>query len=386
MTCAVSNTDSLQRTVHGLYIHDAMLSRMLHHEPLLRHGAITVPPAADSELFGAPSASTWKQLMLRQSFPKPALHKCLHINLYTHSASQPTPEELSCRNGRHTAYVVLNGISALVSEKQQTGQLVPASAEFEKYFDALMCWIHTFAEPKTISHIYDVSAREVDHGMVMVLWHVVFMELVTNFDILERAVGRDGLASPSADIDLAYARQWANSMEGQRCIAHVDALLYLLGAMRLDAEPAIHIPHCLFLAGIATYCYTKFRQHQSDTQEISDHQRGSTLRPDLVSNLPEFSRPGVPIPKHIFDFTQRFSEGSQPLRTEVISERGHSYTEISEDRFPPDGGIGIGMMCAIVDMLRRIGHWGIARKYAATLSTLAQNDGDEDWVLITNDC
>jgi hypothetical protein len=363
-----------------------MLSRIFHHEPLLRHGAITVPAAADSELFYAPSASTWKQLMLKQSFPKPALHECLHFNVYSHNASQPTPEELSCLNGSHTAYVILNGISAFISEKQQTGQLAPASAEFVRHFDALMCWFFTFGDLKYPSHNHHRVLPDVNHGMIMVLWHAVFMELVTNFDILERAIGRDGPDTPTAHTDLAYAHQWANSVEGQRCMVHVDALLYTLGAMRLDAEPAIHIPHCLFMAGIATYSYKTFRQPQHETNEESVLQRGNISRPKAIPDFPEFTRRGVPIPDYLFESTQQSSGASNSARNERNTERGHNNADISNDQFRPNGGIGIGMMCAIIDLLRRIGHWGIARKYAATLSALAQNDGDEDWMLITNDC
>ncbi|CZR69508.1 uncharacterized protein PAC_19408 [Phialocephala subalpina] len=358
MPCGAQTRESrLVRTVHGLYIHDAMLSRIFHHEPLLRHGAITVPAAADSELFHAPSASTWKQLMLKQSFPQPALHECLHFNVYSHNALHPTPEELSCRNGSHTAYIVLNGISAFISEKQQTGQLAPASVEFGRYFDALMCWFFTFADLKTPSHIHHKSSPDVSHGMIMVLWHAVLMELVTNFDILERAIGRDGPDSPTAQADLAYARQWANSVEGQRCTVHVDALLYSLGAMGLDTEPAIHIPHSLFMAGIATYSYKSFRQPQHETNEVSVLQRGNISRPKAILDFPEFTRRGVRIPEHLFESTQQSSGASNSARTEINTERGHNHADISNDRFRPNGGIGIGMMCAIIDLLGRIGHW-----------------------------
>ena len=133
-------THKSNRTVHGLYIHDAMLSRMFHHAPLLRHDAITVSQAADDDLFNAPTATAWKRLMLTQSFPKPALNECLHVNLYSHHASQPALEELCLKQSRETGYVVLNGISALICEKQQMGQLTPNSTNFAMYFEALICW------------------------------------------------------------------------------------------------------------------------------------------------------------------------------------------------------------------------------------------------------
>jgi hypothetical protein len=358
-----------------------MLSRIFHHAPLLRHDAIRLPPAADDNLFNAPTAAAWKQLMLKQSFPKPALCECLHHNLYNHHASQPTLEELRLKHSVQTAYVVINGISALVSEKQQMGQLVPSSTTFAMCFNELICWYFTFAHSDGETNVSDTSWPDVLLH-IRVLWHTVFMELVTDFDILERAVGKDGPDSPTAEHDLAYARQWANSKEAQRCILHAHSLLYSLGAMRLDAEPAIHIPHCLFLAGIASYSYTKFRcsEHPPfQSNSLETHRMPNT---GAALDFPEFSQCGIPIPKHLFESSYASSMPQDSSQNIIGAEGDHYAASNLQDRPRPDPGVVTGIMFTIIDLLQRIGHWGIARKYATTLSTLTKADGDEDWMLI----
>ena len=372
-------THKSNRTVHGLYIHDAMLSRMFHHAPLLRHDAITVPQAADDDLFNAPTATAWKRLMLTQSFPKPALNECLHVNLYSHHASQPALEELCLKQSRETGYVVLNGISALICEKQQMGQLTPNSTNFAMYFEALICWYFTFASSDGQTNTNDTIQSDSLLHMIRVLWHTVFMELVTDFDSLERAVGRDGPDNRTAEQDLAYAYQWANSKNAQRCILHARALLYSLGAMRLDAEPAIHIPHCLFLVGIASYSYTNFRRSKNTAFQSGSFQTESIPGMGAASEFPEFSQFKIPIPKHLLDSSRNASKAQDSSHSGITAERDASN---SEDRSRSDLDVGSGIIFTVIDLLQRIGHWGVARKYAATLSALAKNKGDEDWMLI----
>jgi hypothetical protein len=360
-----------------------MLSRQFHHAPLLRHDSILIPPAADDDLFNAPTADAWKQIVMDKSFINAPLRECLHVNLKGHRPSQPVIQELGLKHSTQTAYVVINGISALVSEKQQMDQLKAGSADFSTCFDALTCWNFTFA-CTTVSDSNEASQSNIFLRMIKVLWHTVFMELVTNFDILERAVGRDGSDSPTAQPDLDYARKWANSKDAERCILHAHMLLQLIGGMRLDTEPAIHIPHCLFLAGIAAYSYTKFHRSEHAAPRDSD---GQTITVPVIEphDFPEFSKCGIPIPKHLFQPGQASSLASSSLHNDIIPESSHSAADNTQSLSRPHLGAVSGLMFSINDLLQRIGHWGVARKYASTLSTLARSDGDEDWALIMND-
>lgn len=380
----VSHTKFLVRTVLGLYIHDAKLACMFHHEPLLRHDSIMVSVAADDNLFNAPNATVWREKMLHQTGSRLPVHECLHTNLHD-DGSQPLPQELSWKNSHFTAYAILHGISASISEKQQMSQIRPASANFAKYFDALICWYHTFEKDTRFSEPKHVSRP--DTLCLLVLWHTVFMSLVTNFNNLERAIGRNGV---TLEADLAYAASWATSKEAQRCILHAHALLYSLGAMRLDAEAAIHIPHCLFLAGIASYCYARFRRPSSAFQAQDHTQTPRLFVPESQSpgpmEFPEFTLRGAPIPQHLFGSP---AAGSSDTGTSLAADDASIAFSTQEDRttrFRPTSDVGGTMMCTLIDMLQRIGHWGIARKYAATLSALVHADSDEDWKFIMSDC
>ena len=190
-----------------------------------------MPPAADEDLFKASTAETWKLLILEKSFSNLALHECLHVNLGNHRTSPPAPEELCLKHSRQTGYVIISGISALISEKQQIGQLEIGSTNFSKFFDALTCWHFTFARFKGSTNGSDVPQPDIFLQMIKVLWHTAFMELVTNFDILERSLERDGPDSPSAQYDLDYAYRWANSNDAHRCILHTHTLLNMVGLM-----------------------------------------------------------------------------------------------------------------------------------------------------------
>lgn len=370
----------------GLYIHDAKLACMFHHEPLLRHDSILVPVAADDDIFNAPSAAIWGEKMLRQSTSRIPVHECLHVNNHHDHDSRLLPQELSWKNSHFTAYVILHGISATISEKQQMGQIRPGSADFNKYFEALICWYRTFQRDVGVSENQNIQRP--DTLCLMVLWHTVFMSLVTDFNALERAVGRNGSENWTMNADLAYATSWATSREAQRCILHAHALLYSLGALRLDAEAAIHIPHCLFLAGIASYCYTRFRRPVS-SQAHGHNQTSHLASPDSqlqpTIEFPEFTVRGAPIPQHLFGSPAANTSVGGAFSATNDDSNAFSPEEDPTTRFRPTSDVGAAMMCTLIDMLQRIGHWGIARKYAATLSTLVDADSDEDWKFIMSD-
>ena len=86
------------------------------------------------------------------------------------------------------------------------------------------------------------------------------MNLLVNFNKLESALGRDGLHCVSLEFDIAYAVNWSKSPAADRCILHAYAIQDELSHMRLNTEPALHVPHCAFLAGIAAYSCLRFRR------------------------------------------------------------------------------------------------------------------------------
>jgi hypothetical protein len=127
-------------------------------------------------------------------------------------------------------------------------------------------------------------SRLLHHLGLKVLWHAVFMNLLTGFDQLERALERDGSKSFPPRNATAYAASWATSGAADRCLLHAQAIQKALSQMRLSSEPALHIPHCTFLAGIAAVTYA-FSGHQS--------------RPRSPSEFPEFNLAGTFTSDHL---------------------------------------------------------------------------------------
>jgi hypothetical protein len=330
---------------------------MFHHEPALRHDAIIVPVAADDRLFNAPTATAWRNEWRLKANLRPSIYECLHSNLQAHHYSRPLPNELLCKHSRFTAYVVLNGILASVCEKQQMGLLEPSSPNFQKSFDALMCWYYTYE----LDHLHP----QVDSFGLIVLWHTAFMNLLANFNMLERAIGRDGWDTPTIDSDIGYATRWAAAPEAERCVMHAYALQMALGRLRLDTEPAIHIPHCLFLAGIASFAYTKFRRNLNQQDGSSGYVDTATVQSvGQTHNYAEFQLPGVSVTSEQFDSSS------------------HEHERQSRQRSSLPVPLGASMLCALTDILQRIGHWPVARRFAVTLGALCQQDTDEGWMLL----
>jgi hypothetical protein len=366
------------RTVLGLYIHDAELASMFHHEPLLRHDAIVMVGAADDDLFNAKTSEAWFELLQLKSHPTKPLQDALHINKPKHDYTQPMPQELVHRSSRFTGYVILQGLLASICEAQQAGNLAPTTSLFQKYLHALLCWNTTFMLPSARNP--DLTTP--DTFCLTILWHNAFMNLLADFNSLERAVGRDGpeTAAPSDPVesDILYATQWATSLSARRCILHAYAMQNALGTMRLDDEPPIHVPHCLFLAGIACYCYTLFGRStsQATRPDPGSHTNAPALdQPDL--DFPEFNSGSAAMPSHLFKSLRSGNYGN-----EIRGAGGQGQHDARrQDGARPVVPVGVGLLFTLTDMLQRIGHWGISRRFATILSTLVHTYVDEDWML-----
>ena len=314
--------------------------------------------------------------MLSRSSPRLALEDYWCSNS---SHNNMTPKKIRFRRNHFSAYFALYTISATIGERQQTHRLNPGSIEFSKSLDMLTNWYNIF-QNEVCSSESNPDIRP-DPLYLIGLWHTAFMNLLVNFDILERAIGRDSGADDSLDAAHSYAVKWANSTESVWCILHAQALLNSIGAMRLDAEPAIHIPHCLFLAGIASYSFTRFRQPsglghaQSGSQ--SDPRSNSFAQPDPATKYHEFTLRGPSTLEHLFGLLpSASSERSTPLQPGFMNRPEPVYRPKVTIELVPD--MISGMMRTVIDMLERTGHWRIAQQYVMTLSTLVFADEVED--------
>ena len=223
--------------------------------------------------------------------------------------------------------MLLHGIGAAVQESNAAGPLT--AADRAKFTDALICWYHAYEKSR--------PANESDPFSLMVLWHEIFMQLLVDFDELERAIGRDG-PDEAAD-SLKYAYVWSSTIEARRCVIHGSLIYRQIGSMRIDAEPALHLPRSIFLAALAWYCYIHFEQGEHESSQ--DSQMPTDILEVSLFNINPFQH---------------------SIETSVLKKGKPTLIESS-----PLGGL--------IDMLPRIGHWGISYRLARILKLLV--DGDE---------
>ena len=310
------------RTVLGLYIHDAQHASIFHHDPTLRHDAIQLPAAASNALFDANTAAQWAGLVKELS-PRPVkLSTHIHAHQPQHTCNRPLEAELACKNSRFSCYVLLHGIGASVQESNISGPMT--SANKAKFTDALICWYHAYGRA--------MPENEIDPCSLMILYHEIFMQLLVDFNELERAIGRDG--PDEAAYALEYIRPWSSSLEAKRCVIHASLIHRQAGLMRIDAEPATHVPWSMFLAALVWYCYIEFSEEQPDTSQDSQ----------LLLDLLEVK---------LFNINpyQYLAETSVPKSGKPILHEAS-----------PLGGL--------TDMLPRMGHWGISKRLARILRLL----------------
>jgi len=229
--------------------------------------------------------------------------------------------------GSFTAYAFLAGIAARICESRKLGELDhSARSEFEK---SLVEWHQEFSR----------SDDKTDPLCLMVLWHSTFMTLLADLDMLERAVGRDTPEAPESTTE--DFRHWSSSLDAKRCIVHGLLAHKQVKELQLGMEPAIHIPRTLFLAGMTLFCYTLPKVPPLDMGR-------ETFRQELMA-LPEM----------------KLIDASSAM---YIFEPGRN----SSDKL---SAIEASALCNITDLLQRIGHWEIARKYASTLESVLHGDG-----------
>lgn len=187
---------------------------------------------------------------------------------------------------------------------------------------SLMLWAHEWSP-----HSFEMDC---DVFCLAVLWHDTFMSLYADFDLLERAIGREGTSKK--DEDVSAVRNWTSSIDGKRCAAHAVLILKRLEAMPFSSEPAIHVPIAAFHAGVVLYSYIQLAESGPEPIEFD------------ISELPYSSQKLAHMLRN-----QAYAQG-QRIEAPTLS--------------------------ALADLLRRQGHWGLSRRFASILEVLVDEIAD----------
>lgn len=167
------------------------------------------------------------------------------------------------------------------------------------------------------------------------LWHSIFIILHCNMNKLECAIGREGFDKAQEHHD--YAATWASSVDGHRCAIHAALILRHLQRIQIGQEPAIHVPRLLYRAALVWYAYTRFGR-------------------DVASEGSSPSSAGLEFP----ELVNAGIDGSRVLFVANGFKKTRPTTSESSTLFH------------LIDLLTRLGHWGISQKMATLFSVLTQ--------------
>lgn len=320
-----AKNEELIRIALSVHIHDAELASIFHHEPFLRHNSRQLPVAASNQTFMAARPEDWRLSYLNDPS--------------NFDSDDMTPASVDDRvgfdimaipsNSYFTAYTVLEGICVMIEENRINTQTTPSRME------EISLLLTTFYG----RFLQGTAPWEPDHMDMSILWHSAHMSMCADFDLLEKAIGREG-SSLSAQDQLAVTN-WANSDQAKRCVIHGTMIQKKLENLPLGCEPAIHVARAMFRAGIAWFCYTRFGAGGDDRRGIVSESL----------DFPEFKLLGVNPALLLFQ-ANGYKYG-RPTTTEINAA-----------------------LCGLTDLLRRIGHWEIARRFAAILGALLHNEAD----------
>ncbi|KAJ5379755.1 uncharacterized protein N7496_002183 [Penicillium cataractarum] len=354
-----------KRIVLGLYIHDAELARLHHHEPLLRHSLDRLPQISSNDLFTASSAEHWKYFMLDEQA------RTLAKN-HPHNTPPPSNHTLQILPGDFALCGMLESISAMAYEAQDELSLhtpwestspstLPSTSSPQptKYHTLLTKWYTTYHTP---------LQNKPTWPCLMMLWHSIHIILHADINALECAAGREGYDAMQKYTP--YARSWVRSPDAKRCLLHALLIQKNFESLSAGAEPAIYVPMCLYYCGLVWACFMCFGGDAGGREHDHDHDHGSQVG-DANGN--EKQSPS--------------SQGQQ----DVITVSPTENLQFAELRLPGVDGIGVfleqmgglqprrlamGSLFRIIDLLQRISHLKIAQSLATTLLVLVEETQD----------
>ncbi|KAJ5689452.1 hypothetical protein N7462_003844 [Penicillium macrosclerotiorum] len=310
------------RLAAGLFILDTEISELVSTHPLLQHDESLLPITTSDELWVAPNATQWKNIMTRQLAERQAE---IAVVKAVDTTTSPPEVGLGLPGGFYR-YTLLEGINARITERR-TSQVTWDQEIHVKFENELL----QFFDQNLLAKL---EKNHDDPFCLEVLWHAAFISLLVDFDRLELTIGREGHEGSLPHRD--HIHEWASSPNARRCALHGAMILRKLQGIPLGMEPAIHVPRALYRAATVWYAYSEYGLEDD----------ASLQYPSSTSSLeiPEFARLKI---------------NSQALLFEAHGFR-NSKPKTSES----------STLCGLVDLLHRIGHWGLSRKFAEQLSFL----------------
>ncbi|KAL2825361.1 hypothetical protein BDW59DRAFT_179915 [Aspergillus cavernicola] len=314
-----AQAEEQNRIAAALHIHDVEMAELFVTDPYLRHSSPKRPFLCDDELWAATTAEEWSKLMT---------HRLTSLQAVDYDNASPKT------TSRLHAYLELEGIAASILESRSLEFGSDILQEPADYVTPTLIRFYMF-------HIKPYQ-KEYDQFCLLALWHSIFISISTNIDYLELAIGKEGSRQANSPLITEYLRTWANSPNGQRAALHAALILSHLEQLPLATEPPIHVPRVIFRAAIAWYCYTKY-------QPTSEQSQQQTTR---ILQFPELKEMNVNCQKVLFE-----AKGSRSGRSAMAES---------------------STFCGLVDLLQRMGHWGLSMRLAGILRLLLPDIDEEE--------
>jgi hypothetical protein len=306
-----------------VYIHDAEIAALFHHEPFLRHRRRCIALACSTKAFFASTVDDWVRVIKNDISTDADSNRSAtsSLSIMGHVSGSGRPLSI------FSAYTVLEGIGAAICEDRVLGQFDYRSVR--TYEHDLVTWYEAYGAG---------MKRESDPQCLLILWHWIFMSNFVDFDRLEMAVGKRGAGAAASCTD--YISQWSASTDSKRCLIHAFLLQKELENMPLRRVLAIHAPRCLFSAAIAWSAYLR---------SVSN----TPLNPPPTENsdFPELRLLGV-------NFSHYWCHVIGVHKDNLSTVKGTT-------------------LCRLADMLRETHHWEIAQRLSRILAPLIHGGVDE---------
>ena len=349
-----------------LYIHDAELAALFHHEPVFRHNAGYIPSVCSHELFSAPTAAVWASLLRAEQ----------RETSYQVRASESGTPDLSSSGPlgrRHQSITTFqtglsyssmfnvfkdsSGIAAPICECRHLDLL--STMIVSKFESDLLTWYA--CTPKAFKAPDDFLKQTGTPFSFLPLWHYTFITLCTNLNLLELTVGREGTEVASST--RGYVLSWISSPDSKRCLLHALILQNRIMSANIGALIAFNTPRILFSAALCWYCYMLYMPKSS---------AATTSRPpsladevlELVDSLPEIQL--------LQEDRSSKSTNFYPL-PHILNETLAALPKISTAN-PAD--MKAETLCVVESILRRLGSSGISLRFADIVQAFISGSSD----------
>ncbi|KAJ5936859.1 hypothetical protein N7466_003309 [Penicillium verhagenii] len=221
---------------------------MLGIPPILRTDKIDMPLVCSDALFKAHSSHKWKSLMgTRDPWNQP-----LSVVLEKqHSSPRLTGRDLQ-------TILSVVWLHILEIRHHLEGRESSTSASRDPYSALSPGNPHSSGPSSPASslyNIYKVHASELNDGNMnsLILWHYLCISLMTNFEVIEDAAGRNGPEAAKAAVE--SLRIWAGTQSGRRACLHAAQILVIITRHCRSDGMMLHSETALFNAGLVMGFY-----------------------------------------------------------------------------------------------------------------------------------